>query len=128
MVAASAAPSRRFSIAHLALIVPLVALVIAAWGLIADNSFLWHIRAGSLQVESGSVLTTDPFSFTMFGEQWRTQSWLAELLYAWVESFSGLGFVAPMILVVSTITFICVGLIAYRTSGSVTATALMNEG
>jgi hypothetical protein len=125
MVAASAAPSRRFSIAHLALIVPLVALVIAAWGPIGDNSFLWHIRAGEIQALSGSVLTTDPFSFTMFGEGWLTQSWLVELLYGWGESISGLGFVAPMILAVSMITFVCIGLIAYRASRSVPATAFV---
>ncbi|MFV1980826.1 MAG: hypothetical protein ACC655_06710, partial [Rhodothermia bacterium] len=125
MVVASEAPPRRFSIAHLALIVPLVALVIAAWGPITDNSFLWHIRAGSLQARSGSVLTTDPFSFTRFGEDWLTQSWLVELLYAWGESFSGLGFVAPMILIVTTITFACIALISYRVSGNVTATAFV---
>lgn len=125
MGAASKTPSRRFSIVHLALIVPLVALVIDAWGPIGDNSFLWHIRAGTLQAESGSVLVTDPFSFTMLGESWLTQSWLVELLYGWSESFSGLGFVAPMLLVVSTTTFVCIGLTAYRFSESVTATAFV---
>jgi len=115
--------ARRFSVAHLALVVPVVALVIDAWGPIADNSFLWHIRAGELQVVNGSVLTTDPFSFTKLGEDWLTQSWLIELLYGWAESLTGLGFVAPMLLVVSTITFACVGLVAYRSSRSVTATA-----
>ncbi len=122
---ASKAPQRRFSIAHLALIVPLVALVIDAWAPIADTSFLWHIRAGTLQGQSGSVLTTDPFSFTMLGESWLTQSWLVELLYGWSESLSGLGFVAPMLLIVSSTTFVCVALIAYRSSGSVTATAFV---
>ena len=122
---ASTAPSRRFSIAQLALIVPLVALVIDAWGPIADNSFLWHIRAGTLQAKRGSVLTTDPFSFTMLGEGWLTQSWLVELLYGWGESFSGLGFVAPMMLIVTTTTFVCVALAAFRFSGSVTATAFV---
>jgi len=118
-------PTRRFSVAHLALLVPLVALVIDAWGPIVDNSFLWHIRAGELQILSGSVLTTDPFSFTENGERWLTQSWLVELLYGWSESVSGLGFVAPMILVVSTVTFVVIALIAYRASGSVPATAFV---
>lgn len=125
MDAALAPPSRRFSVAHLALIVPWIALVIDAWGPIADNSFLWHVRAGTLQAQSGSVLTTDPFSFTRLGEDWLTQSWLIELLYNWGETTSELGFVAPMMLVVSTTTFACIALIAYRTSGSVTATAFV---
>lgn len=116
---------RRFSIAHLALMVPWVALVIDAWNPIGDNSFLWHVRAGSLQAEAGEILTSDPFSFTLLGEPWLTQSWLVELLYAWGESFSGLGFVPYMMLVVSSLTFVGIGLIAYRHSSSVPATAFV---
>lgn len=116
---------RRFSLAHLILIVPWVALVIDAWAPIRDNSFLWHIRAGTLQVEAGEVLTADPFSFTMLGERWLTQSWLAELLYAWGELNWGLGFVPPMMLLLSSITFFGVGLLAYRRSRSVWATAIV---
>ncbi|MGH8915100.1 MAG: hypothetical protein ACRDZM_11375, partial [Acidimicrobiia bacterium] len=97
---------RRFSLAHLILIVPWVALVIDAWAPIRDNSFLWHVRAGELQAVAGEVLVSDPFSFTMFGEPWLTQSWLAELLYAWGESNWGLGFVPPMMLLLSSITFL----------------------
>ena len=116
---------RRFSIAHLALLVPWVALVIDAWAPIRDNSFLWHVRAGEVQVRAGEVLTEDPFSFTMLGERWLTQSWLAELLYAWGEDISVLGFVPPMMLVSSSIAFIAFGLIAYRFSQSVPATAVV---
>ena len=47
------------------------------------------LRAGELQLEIGRVLTTDPFSFTAGGEAWRTQSWLAELGYAWLEDVTG---------------------------------------
>ena len=116
---------RRFSIAHLALVVPWVALVIDAWGPITDNSFLWHVRAGSVQIDQGEVLTTDPFSFTRGGEQWLTQSWLVELLYGWAEGLSGLGFVPYMILLVSTLTFLGIGLIAFNYSRSVPATAFV---
>lgn len=116
---------RRFSIAHLALIVPWVALVIDAWDPIRDNSFLWHIRAGTVQADIGRVLTTDPFSFTMLGESWRTQSWLAELLYGWAEGWSGLAFVPLLILVTGSLTFVAIGLVAYRRSKSVPATAFV---
>lgn len=122
----AALPSaRRFSIAKLALIIPWVALVIDAWSPIRDNSFLWHIRAGTLQIELGEVLTRDPFSFTMGGERWLTQSWLAELLYGWAEGATGLGFVPWMLLTTSTLTFAAVGLIAFREASSVTATAFV---
>ncbi len=115
----------RFSLAHLLLIVPWIALVIDAWAPVRDNSFLWHIRAGELQARAGEVLTADPFSFTMLGERWLTQSWLAELLYSWGEAQWGLGFVPPMLLVMTSITFLGIGLIAYRRSQSLTATVIV---
>lgn len=121
---ASQPSGRRLSLAHLVLIVPWIALVIDAWAPIRDNSFLWHIRAGELQRASTEVLTADPFSFTVLGESWLTQSWLGELAYSWSEDLSGLGFVPPMMLVLTTITFLGIGLISYRFSGSVPATAL----
>lgn len=114
----------RFSIAHLALLVPWVAVVIDAWRPIVDSSFLWHVRAGSVQAHAGEVLTTDPFSFTAAGDPWRTQSWLVELIYAAGERVSGLDFVPVMLLVAGLVTFLGIGLIAYRESQSVTVTAV----
>ncbi len=125
MSTAVAVDERRFSLAHLILAIPWVALVLDAFAPIGDNSFLWHIRAGSLQVELGSVLTTDPFSFTAGGETWLTQSWLADILYGWLEALSDLGFVPWMLLVVTSLTFAGIGLIAFRASQSVMATAVV---
>lgn len=124
-LAAGAPQGRRFSIAQLALLVPWVALVIGAWSAITDNSFLWHVRAGTLQLEEGGVLTVDPFSFTQSGEEWITQSWLVELLYGWAEGVSGLGFVPFSVLVVGGLTFLGIGVIGYRYSKSATATAFV---
>jgi hypothetical protein len=123
--AAESPQGRRLSIAHLALLAPWVALVIGSWEPIGDNSFLWHIRAGTVQAGNGAVLTTDPFSFTVHGESWLTQSWLVELLYGWNESIFGLGFVPTMILVVGLLTFASVGVIAFGRSKSVPATAFV---
>lgn len=119
------AQSRRFSLAHLLLGLPWIAVVIDAWAPIRDNSFLWHIRAGTVQQVAGNVLTRDPFSFTAGGEPWRTQSWLAELIYAWGENISGLGFVPIMIVATSSIALLGIGLIAHRKSGSVVVTVLI---
>jgi len=124
-LAAEEPQGRRLSIAQLALLVPWVALVIDAWGPITDNSFLWHVRAGTVQIEQGSVITADPFSFTAGGERWLTQSWLVELLYGWAEGWSGLGFVPYLILIVSTLTFLGIGLLAYHISRSVPATGFV---
>ncbi|MGF1618565.1 MAG: hypothetical protein ACFCU2_12285, partial [Acidimicrobiia bacterium] len=125
MSTAVAVERRRFSLAHLILAIPWVALVIDAFAPIGDNSFLWHVRAGSLQIEQGSVLTTDPFSFTAGGEEWLTQSWLADVIYARLEALSGLGFVPWMLLVVTALTFVGIGLIAFKASQSVLATAVV---
>lgn len=126
MTGAAARPQgRRLSIAHLALLLPWVALVIDAWDPIVDNSFLWHIRAGTVQADQGAVLTTDPFSFTAAGETWRTQSWLVELLYGSAEGATGLGFVPYMLLLIGGLTFFGIGLITFRRSRSVPATAFV---
>lgn len=116
---------RRLSLFHLALLTPWVALVIDSFDRIVDNSFLWHIRAGELQLTAAEVLTADPFSFTRFGEPWITQSWLAEVFYGWAESQGGVGFTAPMMLLASLVAIIAIGLVAHQVSNSVPATAVV---
>ncbi|GMQ98641.1 MAG: hypothetical protein BMS9Abin17_1163 [Acidimicrobiia bacterium] len=83
------AKRRGLSVIHAAPLLVAFLLALRASELIRDNSFLWHIRAGSVQVASGKVLTTDPFSYTANGEGWRTQSWLVDLMYARLESVTG---------------------------------------
>jgi hypothetical protein len=97
-----------------ALLLPLVAAVVAARLPVRDNSYLWHVRAGSLQIESGEVLTVDPFSFTALGRPWRTQSWLADLLYGWADRIWGLEAVTPLVLVGALIMVGAIGLRVYR--------------
>jgi len=125
VLTASRPSRRRVSLAQLALLVPFVALVIDAWAPLRDNSFLWHIRAGELQREAIEVLQADPFSFTMMGTPWLTQSWLAELAYSYGETLSGLGFVPPMLLAASLVTFVGIGLIAYQSSNSLPSTVVV---
>lgn len=125
MTPADGETRRRFSLAQLVLLAPWVAVVIAAWDQIIDNSFLWHVRAGSLQLGSGGVITTDPFSFTMLGAPWRTQSWLVELLYGWAEGLWGLGFVPAMVTVVGLVAFAAIGTLALLRSRSLSATAVL---
>lgn len=99
---------------HLGLLLPWVLVGIASRREIRDNSFLWHVRAGTIQIERGSVLTTDPFSFTFGGRPWRTQSWLAELAYGWLDARWGLGFVPWMLGVLGVLIFAGLLVLVYR--------------
>ncbi len=92
---------------------------------IGDNSFLWHVRAGTLQLDSGRVLTTDPFSFTEFGQPWRTQSWLAELGYGWLERLTGgIDWVPIMKFVMISLTVALLGFVIHRVGGRRSALTL----
>lgn len=45
-----------------------------------DIDFWWHLRTGELIAQTGSVPTTDPFSFTAQGRSWVAHEWLWELI------------------------------------------------
>jgi hypothetical protein len=105
----------RLRIAHLRLLIPFVVIAWRAALPIGDNSFLWHVRAGTLQLETGEVLRSDPFSFTAGGEPWRTQSWLLELGYGWLENLTGsIGWVPVMKFVAMSLTIALLGLVIHR--------------
>jgi hypothetical protein len=117
-------PLHGFGLRHLWLLVPFVWIAWVVGRPVGDNSFLWHVRAGTAQLEAGRVFTTDPFSFTAGGEPWRTQSWLAELGYGWLENLTGgIGWVHVMLMVVTGLTLAAAGLAAHRSTGSLGATA-----
>ncbi|NND02233.1 MAG: hypothetical protein HKN91_05550 [Acidimicrobiia bacterium] len=75
----------RLSVRHLFLVVPIAGLAWAVTRPFRDNSFLWHVRAGTEQLDAGQVLTSDPFTIEYGGEAWRTQSWLADIAYGFLE-------------------------------------------
>lgn len=51
-------------------------------GVLNDGDTYWHIAAGQWMLAHRSVLSTDPFSFSMPGAPWHTQEWLSEILLA----------------------------------------------
>jgi hypothetical protein len=67
----------------------------ALWGLsiglgqISDNSFFTHLATGRLIVGGAGIPTHDPYSFTARGAPWVVQSWLASVLYGWIDSWFG---------------------------------------
>lgn len=73
---------------------PAVAAVLAAMcGLLAfplsDYDYFWHLRTGTLILETGTIPTTDPFSFTADGRPWAVQGWLFDAATAWVHRALG---------------------------------------
>jgi hypothetical protein len=56
---------------------------------LSDNSFFTHLATGRVILDTGSIPTSDPYTFTAPGEPWVVQSWLASWLYATVESIAG---------------------------------------
>lgn len=108
---------------HLFFLVPLVPLAVFAAQPIRDNSFLWHIRAGAVQLDAMRVLVEDIFSLSAAGEPWRTQSWLVEIGYAQLERWwPSLEWVAWMVFALAATTVALVALTIYGRTKSVLAT------
>ena len=68
---------------------PIVILAVALGGVmfaltvakgVQDPDYFWHLTTGKLIAETGQVPSTDPFSFTWFGQPWTPHEWLSELL------------------------------------------------
>src|SRR5690606_19731505 len=66
----------------------------------------------------------DPFSFTIQGEPWRTQSWLAELLYSPLDAALGLDAAPIVTTVCAAITLSLLGIVAYRRSQSLVSVSV----
>jgi hypothetical protein len=67
----------------------LAAVGLAALRPIDDADFWWLLRAGRYMVETGTFLTTDPFSATAQGAEWLNHAWGFELLVYGVYALSG---------------------------------------
>jgi hypothetical protein len=58
------------------------ALAVFVPGLTNDAETSWHIHAGQWMIAHLTVLRVDIFSYTLVGESWHTQEWLAEIAMA----------------------------------------------
>ncbi|MGH2393870.1 MAG: hypothetical protein ACRDGH_10320, partial [Candidatus Limnocylindria bacterium] len=120
---------RRLTVRRLWLVAPFAGVLIGSAKPIRDNSFLWHVRAGSVQLQSGEVLRTDPFSFTMAGAPWRTQSWLLELGYGLLERWTGdLAWVPGLLMLAGSLTIVAALLAVYGEVRRPLPTALIGLG
>ena len=63
------------------LLPPLILFATIALKQIHPADFWWHLRTGQIIAQTGSVPTTDLFTFTRAGQPWVNQGWLMQLFY-----------------------------------------------
>ena len=54
-----------------------------------DPDYFWHVAIGRYILQTGTIPTTDPFSFSWFGRPWIPDQWLADVAIAWLNSSLG---------------------------------------
>ncbi len=59
--------------------------------LLGDPDSHWHIAVGNWILAHRTVPTTDPFSFTFYGQPWIAKEWLSQLLMALAFRLGGWG-------------------------------------
>jgi hypothetical protein len=94
-----------FTTRHLVVAVLFVAIFAMAIRQPADTDTWWHLKSGQLMWETGQVLRTDPFSYTVAGQPWIDHGWLVQLLLWPVYQTLGLGGLALLLAAIVTTTF-----------------------
>ncbi len=72
---------------------------------IQPQDFWWHLRVGQIVAETGAVPTTDQFSFTVAGQPYIYQSWLAGLILYVTQRLGGPELVVLMQAVTITLAY-----------------------
>ena len=86
-------------------------LIAAAFPLtspIRDPDFWWHLRSGQLILDSGGLLHTDPFTYTVSSHAWTMHEWLTEVFFAALYRWNGLAAVVLVLSVVSWLGVLCI--------------------
>lgn len=108
------------------LIFALFLLVCALYCLtpVHNGNFFWHLRNGEDILETGTIRTSDPFTWTRSGETWLQQEWVAEVMFA--LSWKTAGEAGPVILKASVIVLaaLLASLAAVRRGATLTAVVL----
>ncbi|MGD1210379.1 MAG: hypothetical protein ABR973_03340 [Candidatus Acidiferrales bacterium] len=94
-----------------------------------DPDLWWHIKVGEAILTMHRWPTTDPYSFTVFGQPWMAYEWLGDVLFAAVHRVAGIsGLDALLIALGSAIVLALYALATVRSgkskAGCVTAVLL----
>jgi hypothetical protein len=75
---------------------------------IRDPDFWWHLRSGQLILDTGGLLHTDPFTYTVSAHLWTMHEWLSEVLFAGLYRWGGLAAVVAVLSLVSWLGVLCI--------------------
>ncbi|MBJ7609954.1 MAG: hypothetical protein JF887_11085 [Candidatus Dormibacteraeota bacterium] len=86
----------------------MLALAFPITSAIRDPDFWWHLRSGQLILQSGALLRTDPFTYTVGNHAWTMHEWLTEVLFAALYRWGDLSAVVLALSVVTWLGVLCV--------------------
>lgn len=55
-----------------------------------DPDMWWHLKVGDAILRTHQWPTTDPYSFTVFGQKWLAYEWLGDIVFAFAQRIGGL--------------------------------------
>ena len=88
---------------------------------LSDPDTWWHLKAGQEIWQSGSIPTTDHWSFTVHGNAWTAHEWLAEISIYLAYTWGGLAGLQLWVCCLAATIVAAVYTLCYRYSGSATA-------
>ena len=92
--------------------------------LLSDCDTGWHIRTGEWILAHGWVPTRDLFSFSRPGEPWFAWEWLSDVLFAKLNSAGGLQAVVLFSILLVSVTFMLLYLVARRKANALVSIAV----
>ncbi len=86
----------------------LIAIAIPVISTIRDPDFWWHLRTGQMLRGSGSLLGTDPFTYTVASHHWTMHEWATEVAFAWLRDAGGIGLIAVILAFITWLGLIAI--------------------
>ena len=75
---------------------------------IRDPDFWWHLRSGQLILQTGGLLHTDPFTYTVSTHVWTMHEWLTEVVFAELYRWAGLAAIVAVLSLVTWLGVLCI--------------------
>ena len=97
------------------LLVTLILVFIVLTNPPIDADMWWHLKSGQTMFQQRSILTSDPFSFTRFGQPWVNAFWVSDLILYLLYALGGFQVLIGFITLVGVLIFL---LIHNQTKGS----------